>query len=144
MVFQKILIAVDSDPIAAHAADVGVELARLVGAEMAFVHVIDPALVNPADTALQPDAVVASAKEDARKMIDDFRKHLAQPSPAQEFVPIGIPHTEIVDAAKDWPADLIVVGSHGRGGVRRALLGSVADGVVRHAPCPVLVVRAKD
>lgn len=47
-----------------------------------------------------------------------------------------------VNAAKEWPADLIVIGSHGRGGVKRALLGSVAEGVMRHAPCPVLVVRA--
>jgi len=45
--------------------------------------------------------------------------------------------------AKDWPADLIVIGSHGRSGMRRALLGSVAEGVMRNATCPVLVVRAQ-
>ena len=56
---------------------------------------------------------------------------------------IGSPVGEVVKAAKDWPADLIVIGSHGRGGIRRALLGSVAEGVMRQAPCPVLVVRAK-
>jgi nucleotide-binding universal stress UspA family protein len=110
---------------------------------MAFVHVIDPALVNAADTGLQPDALVASAKEDARKLIDEFRKRLPQPLTALEFVQIGSPLTEIVNAATEWPADLIVIGSHGRAGIRRALLGSVAEGVMRHAPCPVLVVRAK-
>lgn len=143
MIFQKILIAIDSEPIAAHAADIGAELARLAGAEMALIHVIDPALVNAADTGIQPAVLVASAKEDARKLISDFRKRLPEQSSALEFVQIGTPLTEIVNAAKDWPADLIVIGSHGRGGIARALLGSVAEGVMRHAPCPVLVVRAK-
>jgi nucleotide-binding universal stress UspA family protein len=143
MVFRKILIAIDSEPIAAHAADLGAELAGLMGAEMAFIHVIDPALVNAADTGIQPDVFVASAKEEARKLIDDFRQRLPQQSAALEFVQIGSPVTEIVAAATDWPADLIVIGSHGRGGVVRALLGSVAEGVMRQAPCPVLVVRAK-
>jgi nucleotide-binding universal stress UspA family protein len=143
VVFQKILIAIDSEPIAAHAADIGAELARFAGAEMAFIHVIDPALANAADTGIQPAVLVASAKDDARKLINDFRKRLPQQSAALEFVQIGSPLTEIVNAAKDWPADLIVIGSHGRGGVKRALLGSVAEGVMRHAPCPVLVARAK-
>jgi nucleotide-binding universal stress UspA family protein len=143
VVFRRILIALDDEPIAAHAADIGAELARLAAAEMAFIRVIDPALVNPADTAIQPDVLVASAKEDARKLIDDFRKRLPQQPAALDFVQIGSPITEIVKAAKDWPADLIVIGSHGRGGIRRALLGSVAEGVMRQAPCPVLVVRAK-
>ena len=143
MLFQKILVAIDNEPIAAHAADIGAELARLAGAEMAFIHVIDPALVNASDTGIQPDVFVASAKEEAKKLIDDFRKRLPQQVTALEFVQIGLPLTEIVNAAKDWPADLIVIGSHGRGGITRALLGSVAEGVMRHAPCPVLVVRAK-
>lgn len=144
MVFRKILIAIDGEPIAAHAADIGAGLARLAGAELAFVHVIDAALVNAADTGIQPAVLVASAKEDARKLIDAFRKRLPQQLTALEFVQVGSPFTEIVNAAKDWPADLIVIGSHGRGGIKRALLGSVAEGVMRHAPCPVLVVRAKN
>jgi nucleotide-binding universal stress UspA family protein len=142
VIFQKILVAVDGEPVSAHAADVAAELAQLAGSDMAFVHVIDAELVNAADTGIQPDVFAASAKEDARKLIDDFRKRLPQQLAALDFVPIGAPHTEIVNAARDWPADLIVIGSHGRGGLKRALLGSVAEGVMRNAPCPVLVVRA--
>lgn len=143
MVFRKILISIDSEPIAVHAADTGAELARLLGAEMALIHVIDDALVNPADTAIQPAVLVASAREEARKLIADFRNRLPQQPSALEFIEIGSPQAEIVNAAKDWPADLIVIGSHGRGGITRALLGSVAESVMRHAPCPVLVVRAR-
>jgi len=55
----------------------------------------------------------------------------------------GDPRTEIVDEATDWRADLIVVGSHGRTGLTRLLLGSVAQAVVAHAPCSVEVVRRR-
>jgi nucleotide-binding universal stress UspA family protein len=54
----------------------------------------------------------------------------------------GDPRTEIVEEGKSWGADLIVVGSHGRTGMKRWLLGSVAEHVVRHAPCTVEVVRS--
>ena len=143
MLFGKILIAVDSAPIAAHAADVGCELARLAGAEVGLINVIDPELVNAADTGIQPAVFAASAKDEARKLIDAIRLRLPQGN-AREFVEVGGAASEIVKAAKDWPADLIVIGSHGRSGLKRALLGSVAEAVMRHAPCPVLVVRAKD
>ena len=53
----------------------------------------------------------------------------------------GVPHEEIVALATDELADLLVIGTHGRGGMSRALIGSVADRVVRLAPCPVLTVR---
>jgi nucleotide-binding universal stress UspA family protein len=143
MLFKKVLIAVDSEPVAAHAADIGGELARLAGAEVAFVHVIDPELVNAADTGIQPAVLAATAKGEARKLIGEFRLRLPRQANVLEFVQIGSPVGEVVKAAKDWPADLIVIGSHGRGGIKRALLGSVAEGVMRQAPCPVLVVRAK-
>jgi nucleotide-binding universal stress UspA family protein len=54
----------------------------------------------------------------------------------------GVPYREIVDLVTDERADLVVIGTHGRGGIDRALLGSVADRVVRLVPCPVLTVRA--
>src|SRR6185369_2251375 len=108
MLFKKILIAVDSEPIAAHAADIGGELARLAGAEVAFVHIIDPELVNAADTGIQPAVFAATAKDEARKLIGKFRLRLPQQMSALEFVQVGSPVGEVVKAAKDWPADLIV------------------------------------
>jgi nucleotide-binding universal stress UspA family protein len=140
--FRRVLIATDTDPMAAHAADVGAQLARTLAAEIAFVRVIDSALVYPADTAIPPAQLEAEARQEAKKLVGDFRQRLSPQSPALEFISVGDPATEIVKAAKDWPADVIVIGSHGRGGVQRVLLGSVAEGVMRHAPCPVMVVRA--
>lgn len=56
-------------------------------------------------------------------------------------IAVGIPSQVIVEEAKQWGADLIIVGSHGYGILDRALLGSVSDAVVHHAPCSVMVVR---
>ena len=144
MLFKKILIAIDNEPVAAHAADIAAELARLAGAEMAFIHVIDPELVNAADTGIQPAVFAASAKEEARKLIDDFRKRLPPQATALDFIQVGSPLTEIVENRDYAGSSHFLIGSHGRAGIKRALLGSVAEGVMRHAPCPVLVVRAKD
>jgi nucleotide-binding universal stress UspA family protein len=144
LAFKKILIAVDGEPIAAHAVDVGTELAGLADAEVALIHVIDPELVNAADTGVQPAVLEAGARDEAHSLIDGFRNRISLKSPVLAFAPIGGAASEIVQAGKDWPADLIVIGSHGRGGIRRALLGSVAEGVMRQASCPVLVVRGKE
>jgi nucleotide-binding universal stress UspA family protein len=65
-------------------------------------------------------------------------------SVAQTHLRVGKPDAEIVALGEELGAGLIVVGSRGRGGVRRALTGSVCDSVVRHAHCPVLVVRKEN
>lgn len=77
-------------------------------------------------------------------MLAGFRERLSLPATALELVAGGEPGAAIVKAAKEWPADVIVIGTRAQGGVRRVLLGSVADAVMRHATCPVLVVRATD
>lgn len=59
---------------------------------------------------------------------------------AWKFLREGTPWKEIVESAREWPADLIVVGTHGRSGLTRLLFGSTAEGVVRHARSPVVVV----
>ena len=142
MSIRKILIAVDEQPVSVRAAEVGSELARSLGGEVALIHVNDPAY--PVDTGIPPQALMARAQEDSKALLAGFRQRLALPPTTLEFVQTGAPAATIAKAAKEWPADLIVIASHGRTGMRRALLGSVAEGVMRGAPCPVLVVRAQD
>src|SRR5438128_1429705 len=132
MGFRKILIAVDNGPIAAHAADVGAELAHSLGAEVAFIHTIDLALAVAPESGVPADELIALAEQDGKGLLDSFRERLPAPLSALEFLPRGKPAGEIIKAAKEWPADLIVIGSHGRGGVQRALFGSVADAVMQH------------
>jgi nucleotide-binding universal stress UspA family protein len=140
--FRRILIAVDGGPLAAHAAELGVELATTLGAEIAFVHAIEPGLSQAPGIA--PSDLIAEAKREGRRLIAAFHQLLPPTHSPLEFIHVGKPSSEIIRTAAEWPADLIVIGSHGRHGIQRALLGSVAEEVMRHAPCPVLVVRARE
>jgi len=139
--FRRILIAVDESPIAAHAADVGAQLATALGAELARVYVVDPTQTVAPDSGVPAADLIALAEKDAKRLLAGFRQRAPQGNPSLEFVAVGKPASEIVKTATEWPADVIVIGSHGRHGLERALLGSVAEGVMRHAPCSVLVVR---
>lgn len=143
MPFRKVLIAIDREPVAAHAADAGIDLARALGADIAFVTIIDSPLAHSEDAGFSQHELLALARRDAKMMIESFRKQIPKKLAVDEFILTGNPATEIVKVAQKWSADVIVIGSHGRGGVPRALLGSVAEDVMRHAPCPVLVIRAK-
>jgi nucleotide-binding universal stress UspA family protein len=137
---RKILIAVDDQPLSARAAELGAELARALGGEVALIHVNPDGF--PGDTGLPPQQLIAEAQEESKRLLAGFRGRLSLPASTLEFVQKGAPAETIARAAAEWGADLIVIGSHGRTGVRRALLGSVAEGVMRKAPCPVLVARA--
>jgi nucleotide-binding universal stress UspA family protein len=142
--FKKVLIAIDSEPVAVRAAETGVDLAQSLGAEVAFINVVDSALAYPGDTGTPASELVAAAKLDAKELVGALRKRLLPQSSAIDFVQVGAPSEEIVKAAKEWSADLLVIGSHGRSGMQRVLLGSVAETAMRHAPCPVVVVRSKE
>jgi nucleotide-binding universal stress UspA family protein len=140
--FRRILLAVDESPVAAHAVDVGVELAEALGAELAFIVVVDPSQTVMPESGVPAADLIALAEQDGKRLLAAFRKRSSREPPALEFVAVGKPAAEIVKTANEWPADVIVIGSHGRHGVERALMGSVAEAVMRHAPCSVLVVRA--
>jgi nucleotide-binding universal stress UspA family protein len=143
MSFKRIIIAVDESPFAARAAEVGIELAKALKADLAFFHAIDPSALSAPEGGVPRDVLASLAERDARNLLAAFRERAALSPPALEFLEFGKPIAKIVDGAKSWPADLIVLGSHGRRGVEKLLLGSVAEGVLHHAPCPVLVVRTK-
>jgi nucleotide-binding universal stress UspA family protein len=143
MSFKRILIAVDDSEFSAHAADVGIELAKPLKAKIGFVHVFDPS-VGPGTTWSVPaDKLMEMSEREAKRLLTRFRELATARSKVPEFLEAGVPAAKIVDAAKKWPADLIGMGSHGRGKIGGLLLGSVSQQVLHHAPCPVLVVRAQ-
>ncbi len=144
MTFKKILIAIDESTFAAHAADVGTDLATQLGAEVAFVTVVDAAAMPyAADSGVPAAEWLAMLKRDAKTLLNAFASRSAIAPPPLQFLEEGKPATKVIDAARNWPADLIVMGTHGRNAVATVLLGSVAQGVLRHAPCPVMVLRAQ-
>lgn len=141
MSFKRILIPVDGSPQSVHAAQTGLELAQALGAEIATVYVVEPPVPYTGEIGIPPDELLEVAERDDRDALAALRQSVRLPPEARHFVRVGHPADVIGKVAAEWPADLIVIGSHGLGGLGRALLGSVADAVVRHSPCPVLVVR---
>ena len=130
----KILLATDGSKDAELAASTAIELANKTGSELHVVHIVD--LVSS----------VVLDEADARELLDALVKRLedAGSVSAHAHLSEGVPAAEIVALGEDIDAGLIVVGSRGLGGVRRALMGSVSEAVTRHAHCPVLVVRKEE
>jgi len=137
----KILQATDGSREAEQAAATAANLARGTDSELHVVHV-GPFLPMLFSTMEEEPARMA---REARKTLDDAmgRLEAAGGAVAQAHLKVGGASEEIVALAEELGAGLIVMGNRGRGGVRRALMGSVSDSVVRHAHCPVLVVRAE-
>lgn len=139
--FQRILIAVDGEAVSAHAAEVGIQLACCATGEVAFVHVVELGLTHAPGIAAED--LVAEAEKDGKRILSELEAGISPLFAARKFIRVGKPAHEILAVAKEWPADVIVVGSHGRHGIPRVLLGSVAETVMREAECPVLVIRGK-
>ena len=139
---EKLLLATDLTPSSAAATDEAFALAQGLGAALLVVSVIDPrALRLPGGRWAERVDQVRARREAAAEHLVERGRGLGVP--VQCLVWVGEPGESIVEAADAEDADLILVGSHGRGGVGRVLLGSVSDFVVRHANCPVLVVRQR-
>jgi len=143
MTFRKILCPVDFSPGSHRAVEVAVRLARESDAELELVHALYVPGVLYAGEYVVPPEDLQRMTEDARRALDatfgEAQKLGATRTSAKLLS--GVPWSAIMDAAEDPAIDLLVVGTHGRTGLARVLLGSVTEKVVRHAPCSVLVVR---
>ncbi len=120
------------------------QLAGRLGAELVLLHVVveAPLFSEGPFTMKHARDVFDAARAWAEKTLGDWTTAAAAAGlRARAIVGAGTPHEEIVAAAARERADLIVLGTQGLGGLNRALLGSVADRVIRLAPCPVLTVR---
>jgi nucleotide-binding universal stress UspA family protein len=155
----KILLATDGSTEAELAARTAVDLSQKTDSELHLIHVMDVAKVGLSMAVLYsestdpegvklPDPVLEeelerSAKQEGREVLDEEvqRVRSAGGTVAQPHLRMGEVEREIVHLAEDLGAGLIVMGSRGRRGMKRALMGSVSDSVVRHAHCPVMVMR---
>lgn len=140
---MKILVAVDGSEISVRAAKYANALAkRLAKPAKIFVVAVDPAPFPGVATRLGPEQMAALHAESHQRMLAPVRKALAR-STAQvkELALVGDPAETILAAARDCKADLVVMGSHGRGTVKGILLGSVSGKVVAQSTLPVTIVR---
>ncbi|AHY47777.1 Universal stress protein family [Rubrobacter radiotolerans] len=142
----KILVAVDGSPEAEVALDRAQEIAWQTGSELHMFHAIHREPLAPYPYPVAAESAESYMEDTQRKAREYFEEKAAEirevgGSVASVKVVLGQPEKEIVREAERIGAGLVVIGSRGLGGVRRALLGSVSDAVMRHAHCPVLVVR---
>ncbi|MDX2169941.1 MAG: universal stress protein [Deltaproteobacteria bacterium] len=145
---KRILVPVDFSDASSLAVTHAVELAGRLGAELILLHVVEPVYYPVAGDlyGLDPefgnvyDAVERTARQQLAKLTTRVR---ARHAATRELLVLGTAYRSIVAQAKRLRADLIVMSTHGRSGLSHALLGSVAERVVRLAPCPVLTVPAR-
>ncbi len=143
---RSILLPTDFSECAGHALPAAASLARMWGARLICLHVIEPIVPIVGWTPIAEPLPVADISE---QFADSAARELPKVAQREECVGLDVEDvitrgeaaSEIVRIAKERAVDLIVISSHGRTGIDRMLFGSTAEAVVRYARCPVLVVK---
>ncbi|KTD57121.1 universal stress protein [Legionella sainthelensi] len=150
--YKNIMLALDwSNKISDSLVEEVIKLTKDQNSNVRIIHVIDETFINYGGPPFDYVSIIASWREDSEKLLNSASKKIISQSPTKvdtlvlELKPLqGRVAEIIVEAAKEWPADLLVIGTHGRRGFSRFFLGSVAENIVRIAPTPVLLVRGTD
>ena len=154
--FERILVPLDGSEHSVKALRVGIQIAKNFGGKLMLLHVYSVAvtpIVVPEPTTLSPSGIpvvtpaevskmVEAAREVGRRILDDAEMEARSESvQVESMLAEGNSVQEITRLAKEGNFDLIVMGVRGVSKLRELLLGSVSEGVMKHAPCPVLVVK---
>ena len=146
--YQRILVPIDGSPTSDRGLDEAIALARITGGSIRLVNILDELVFT---TGFETGAtymrnVLPALRQGSERILAAGRQRVTAASVAVDALTIECfarrPCDVIVEAAAQWPADLIVIGTHGRRGVNRMMLGSDAEQVARMAPVPVLLVRS--
>ena len=142
LALKQILVPIDFSEPSEAALNYGIALARGFRAKLHLLHVLAKAPAESGGSVEYPIGLFERMRDDAREHLGKILTgHQAEDVPSEFTTRVGAPYVEIVRYAKDRDIDLVVMGTHGRGLVAHMLMGSVAENVVRRAPCPVLTVR---
>ncbi|WP_309492544.1 universal stress protein [Candidatus Hecatella orcuttiae] len=139
--YRSILIPTDGSQGSFKAAEHGINLARIFGSKLIILHVVDShalAGFKPEDREKALEHLKALGSEAVKKIVE---KAQTEDVEVEEFIREGVPTETILDLADEAKVDLIVMGTRGLTGIKRILLGSTVERVIRWASCPVLVVR---
>lgn len=144
--YQHILIPVDGSPTSDRALQEALALARQHNAQLQLLHVLEEVHFIDMESSINYAELQESIRNSGAKVLAQAQVLVQQAGMTAEtkLLEAGGERVAsvIVAEAERWPADLIVIGTHGRTGFSRLLFGSVAEGVVRTAPAPVLLIRA--
>ncbi len=141
---NRILVPVDFSESSRKAVQSAVAFAKQFDAEIVLLHVLEPA--PPQIEIMEAALTESSLREEATRELSEWqREAVSRSKKVRAVVRNGTAaDQEIVKAAKEDDMDLIIMGNHGRLGLARVFIGSTAEKVVRHAPCPVLVIRQRE
>ncbi|MCP5282041.1 MAG: universal stress protein [Rhodoferax sp.] len=146
--YSRILVPVDGSPTSNAGLDEAIKLAKQFGSRLRLLHVVDqmPLAVSAEGFGVMSVDVLGLLKEAGERVLADAKARVDAAGVPVDTLLVDSPNSRLSDhvtaVAKEWPAELIVIGTHGRRGIGRVLMGSDAEQVVRHAPVPVLLYRA--
>jgi nucleotide-binding universal stress UspA family protein len=140
--YDRILVPVDGSPTSDHGLQEAIRIAKLTKGRLRLMHVIDELSLIYAGNQLSS---MPTLREDAARLLDND-KRIAEAEGLEAETVLkdifkGRVHELILTEARNWPADLIVLGTHGRRGIDRLTMGSSAENILRQATVPVLLVR---
>lgn len=138
---KRILVPVDFSPCSRKALQYAIPFVQESGGELFLVHVVEPYYVT-GELGVNFNELQADAEKSAKKHLEALQKTVKHG--CRIAVRTGNPAQEIIQEAKASGADMIVISTHGRSGFSHLFMGSVAERVVQHASCPVLVVRESE
>jgi nucleotide-binding universal stress UspA family protein len=142
--FRHILAPVDFEPCSKRALEIAIDLALQFDAKLTLLHAWDVPAYIFASPYVAPDiweSMGEAAKQQLEVTLADVRKRVPR---AESALTRGSAGPEVIAAVEKLKADLVIVGSHGRRGLSRVFLGSVAEKIVRGSPVPVLTVHGED
>jgi nucleotide-binding universal stress UspA family protein len=143
MTAQRFLVPVDFSENANQAVECAITLASKLEARVTLLHVIQPLPLGSGDMGMTvPYTYIQELEADITSRMQAYLERVTAAGLEGEIAVVhGVPFQEILETAKAQQVDLIIMGTQGRTGLQHMLMGSVAEKVVRLAPCPVLVVR---
>jgi len=141
--YKKILVPFDGSSESEKAVDHAIELAKALPEtpEITLLNVIDIHYIVQISESIYVD--MESLEAYSKSVLNAIEDRIKEDIPVKTLIRTGRPWEEIVEEAKHGEYDIIIMGSHGLGFIDRLLLGSTAEGVIRHAECPVLVVKGE-
>ena len=141
---RRILVPVDFSGCSKKALQYAIPFARQFEASLVLLHVVQPYIPVPEMTTVDTSMVEAGMRESGAKALARLKKSIGDKVSVETALRVGSPHFEISKAVPELNIDIIILSTHGRTGLAHVFMGSVAERVVRHASCPVLVVREQE
>lgn len=147
--YKRILVPIDGSGTATRGLNEAIRLAKDQGGSIRLVHVVNELILVSSDAAtVNYGRIIDMLRDYGKSLLEQAQSLAGRAAVEVDSVLVeamgGQAGDHIVKKAREWPADLIVCGTHGRRGIRRLVMGSDAEYIVRHTPVPVLLVRSQE